>query len=72
MALLIRILTVWPALAGLLVTVAIIPLTWLLGKLLAKARRQAMVAADARVKLITEVITGEAGSCVCVCVCVCV
>ncbi|KIY92311.1 hypothetical protein MNEG_15652 [Monoraphidium neglectum] len=58
MALLIRILTVWPALAGLLVTVAIIPLTWLLGKLLAKARRQAMVAADARVKLITEVITG--------------
>lgn len=58
MALLIRILSVWPALAGLLVTVALIPLTMGLGKLLTRARRQSVAAADARVKLITEVITG--------------
>jgi hypothetical protein len=59
MALLIRILTLWPALAGLGVTVAIIPMTTGLGKLLAAVRRESMAAADARVKLITEVITGE-------------
>jgi hypothetical protein len=37
MALLIRVLTVWPALAGLGVTIAIIPTTMLLGKLLTSA-----------------------------------
>lgn len=58
MALLIRILSIWPALAGLGVTVAIIPATMGLGKLLAATRRRSMAAADARVKLITEVITG--------------
>jgi hypothetical protein len=58
MALLIRVLTVWPALAGLAVTIAIIPTTMLLGKLLTSARRESMAAADQRIKLMTEVITG--------------
>ncbi|WIA42403.1 hypothetical protein OEZ86_008404 [Tetradesmus obliquus] len=58
MALLIRVLTVWPALAGLGVTIAIIPTTMLLGKLLTSARRESMAAADMRIKLMTEVITG--------------
>jgi hypothetical protein len=58
MALLIRVLTVWPALAGLGVTIAIIPTTMLLGKLLTSARRESMAAADQRIKLMTEVITG--------------
>ncbi|GBF89551.1 canalicular multispecific organic anion transporter [Raphidocelis subcapitata] len=58
MALLIRILSIWPALAGLLVTIALLPMTMGLGKLLARVRRQSIAAADARVKLVTEVITG--------------
>jgi hypothetical protein len=59
MAMLVRVLTLWPALAGLSVTVAIIPLTMMLGRLLTAARKDSMAAADARVKLVTEVITGE-------------
>ena len=58
LVLLIRILSVWPALAGLAVTVAIIPATMIMGKVLAGVRRASMQAADARVKLTTEVITG--------------
>eukprot|EP00775_Hariotina_reticulata_P001784 gene1784-2118_t len=58
MAMLVRVLSLWPALAGLAVTVAIIPLTMLLGRLLTAARKDSMAAADARVKLVTEVITG--------------
>jgi hypothetical protein len=58
MAMLIRILTFWPALAGFGVTVSLLPLSMAMGKLLAGARRRGMAAADARVKLITEVITG--------------
>ena len=63
MLLLIRVLSVWPALAGLAVTVAIIPATMVVGKLLAKTRRVSMAAADARVKLITEVVTGALSFC---------
>lgn len=63
MSLLVRVLSLWPALAGLGMTVAIIPLTMLLGKLMTAARKDSVAAADARVKLTTEVITG-----VCVCV----
>jgi hypothetical protein len=58
MSLLVRVLTLWPALAGLGMTVAIIPLTMLLGKLMTAARKDSVAAADARVKLTTEVITG--------------
>ncbi len=58
MTLLVRKLTLLPALAGVAVTVAIVPMTMLLGRLLAAARREAVSAADARVKLVTEVITG--------------
>ncbi|KAF8057290.1 Abcc2 [Scenedesmus sp. PABB004] len=58
MALLVRVLSFGPALAGLGVTVAIIPLTMLLGRLLTSARKEAIAAADQRVKLVTEVITG--------------
>lgn len=59
MTMLIRVLTVWPALAGLAVTVAIIPLTMFLGNRLTAARKESVVAADQRVKLMTEVITGK-------------
>lgn len=58
MCLLVRVLTLWPALAGLGMTVAIIPLTLLLGRLMTAARRESVAAADARIKLTTEVITG--------------
>lgn len=58
MSMLVRVLTLWPALAGLGMTVAIIPLTMLLGRLLTAARKESVAAADARVKLTTEVITG--------------
>jgi ATP-binding cassette subfamily C (CFTR/MRP) protein 1 len=61
MAMLVRVLTLWPALAGLGMTVAIIPLTMLLGKLMTAARKESVAAADARVKLTTEVITGVKG-----------
>jgi hypothetical protein len=58
MALLVRVLTPWLALAGLAMTAAIIPLTTLLGSALTAARKQSVVAADDRVKLTSEVITG--------------
>jgi hypothetical protein len=49
----------WPAaLAGLSVTVAIIPLSAAVGKRLAQARKDMVNHSDARVKLATEVITG--------------
>lgn len=70
MAMLVRVLSVWPALAGLAVTIAIIPLTMALGKLLTAARKDSVAAADQRIKLTTEVITGkfntaDAGLCGC-------
>lgn len=58
MGMLVRVLTLWPSLAGLGVTVAIIPLTMLLGRLLTDARKASVAAADARVKLVSEVVTG--------------
>lgn len=47
-------------------------MTMALGKLLAGARRQSMAAADARVKLISEVVTGgRLFEVLLLCVCVC-
>ncbi|CAG9464562.1 unnamed protein product [Pedinophyceae sp. YPF-701] len=56
--LLARIVTPVPALAGLLSTVAVIPLNILVGKRLVKIRAELVKQTDRRVKLVTEVITG--------------
>ncbi|KAL4518770.1 hypothetical protein Ndes2437B_g00851 [Nannochloris sp. 'desiccata'] len=58
MALLVRIIHFIPALVGLAVTVALIPLSALVAKALAKVRRKIVALTDARVKLCSEVITG--------------
>ncbi|KAG2442750.1 hypothetical protein HXX76_002831 [Chlamydomonas incerta] len=58
MFLLVRIMHWAPSMAGLGVTIVIIPLTTLLGKALAKSRREQIKFTDARVKLCSEVITG--------------
>eukprot|EP00198_Chlamydomonas_reinhardtii_P014120 XP_001703457.1 ABC transporter, multidrug resistance associated protein [Chlamydomonas reinhardtii] len=58
MFLLVRIMHWAPSMAGLAVTIVIIPLTTLLGKALAKSRREQIKFTDARVKLCSEVITG--------------
>lgn len=61
MGLLVRIIHWLPALAGLAVCVALIPLSTLVGRRLGAIRRRLVAHTDARVKLCTEVITGEAG-----------
>ncbi|KAJ9526631.1 hypothetical protein QJQ45_017605 [Haematococcus lacustris] len=61
MALLVRIMGWAPAMAGLAVTVVMIPLSTLVGKSLGTARRAMVKQTDARVKLATEIITGGAG-----------
>lgn len=58
MAMLVRIMHWAPAMAGLVVTVVMIPLSTLLGKKLGAARRAQIKQTDARVKLATEIITG--------------
>ncbi|GIL43241.1 hypothetical protein Vafri_1038 [Volvox africanus] len=58
MFLLVRIMNWGPSMAGLAVTVVIIPLTTLLGKALAKSRRDQIKYTDQRVKMCSEVITG--------------
>ena len=58
MGLLVRVIHLVPALAGLGVTIALIPLTTLVGRQLAAIRKQLVGYTDARVKLCTEVITG--------------
>ncbi|GAB4815546.1 hypothetical protein N2152v2_002592 [Parachlorella kessleri] len=58
MALLVRVIHWVPALAGLGVTVAIIPASTWLGKRLGALRKELIRHTDARVKLCTEVITG--------------
>jgi ABC-type multidrug transport system fused ATPase/permease subunit len=58
MGLLIRIIHVWPALVGLCVTVAIIPLSTFVARALARIRKDVMVLTDARVKVSSEVILG--------------
>lgn len=59
MGMLVRIIGWAPALAGLMVTVAIIPLSAVIGKALSVARREMVAQTDDRVKLASEVITGE-------------
>ena len=59
MALLVRIMSFAPAMAGLVVTVIMIPLSTFIGKALGKARREMVKQTDARVKLASEIITGE-------------
>jgi ATP-binding cassette subfamily C (CFTR/MRP) protein 1 len=59
MALLVRVIGWLPSLAGLGVTVALIPVSALVGRRLGSVRRRLVVVTDARVKLCTEVITGE-------------
>lgn len=59
MGLLVRVIHLLPALAGLGATLALIPLSAVVGKLMASVRREMVGHTDARVKLATEVITGE-------------
>lgn len=68
LGLLVRVIHVWPAVAGLAVTIALIPMTTLVGRKLSTVRKRLMGYTDARVKLCTEVVTGERelGSGVCV------
>ena len=58
LALLTRILTWLPALAGFTVTVALIPASTWMAKKQASIRRQVMLNTDKRVKLTSEVIAG--------------
>ncbi|KAK9823545.1 hypothetical protein WJX72_003616 [[Myrmecia] bisecta] len=58
MGLLVRIVHFLPAMAGLSVTVALIPISTLVGRQLVKIRKELVKRTDARVKLCTEVITG--------------
>lgn len=58
MALLTRIVGPLPALAGFLVSGALVPLSAVVGRALAAVRRKVMHATDRRVQLTSEVITG--------------
>ena len=63
MALLTRIVGPLPALAGLGVSVALVPLSTLVGRALARTRQELMRRTDRRVKLTSEVVSGAAGYC---------
>jgi len=58
MSMLVAVLGPWPALAGVAVTVAMIPPTGALGRELARVRRAMVLQTDARVKLEGECVTG--------------
>lgn len=62
MALLTRIVGLLPALAGLLVSCALVPFSALVGRALAAVRKQQMRATDRRVKLTSEVVIGAEGA----------
>ena len=59
MLLLMRIIHVLPAVAGLAVTVILVPITTVVSRRLSKVRRALIKCTDDRVKLVTEVITGQ-------------
>lgn len=59
MGLLMRIIHVVPALAGLSVTIVLVPITTVVSRRLSKVRRALIKCTDDRVKLVTEVITGS-------------
>lgn len=65
MGLLMRIIHVVPALAGLSVTIVLVPITTVVSRRLSKVRRALIKCTDDRVKLVTEVITGNAQRSVC-------
>ena len=54
--LLIRVMGMWPALAGLATTCLLIPSSSFIGRRLSKARKAVVGHTDARVKLTTEVL----------------
>ncbi|MEW5303174.1 MAG: hypothetical protein WDW36_005892 [Sanguina aurantia] len=58
MGMLVNIMSWAPAMAALAVTILLIPLSTLVGKSLAAARKQMLIHIDARVKLCSEIITG--------------
>ena len=58
MVLLMRIIHVFPALAGLTVTIILVPITTVVSRRLRKVRAALIKCTDDRVKLVTEVITG--------------
>ena len=58
MGLLVRVIHLIPAMVGLSVTAALIPLSALVARALAKVRKRVVALTDARVKLCSEVITG--------------
>ncbi len=57
--LLVRIIGWAPALAGLAVTLLILPLTMTLGRKLSDVRRSLLARTDARIKVVSEAILGE-------------
>jgi len=59
MVLLMRIIHVFPALAGLTVTIILVPITTVVSRRLRKVRAALIKCTDDRVKLVTEVITGR-------------
>ena len=59
-ALLMRLLGLWPALACLAVSLAVVPINLLVLRTQTKLRRQTLVHTDARVKLTGEVLSGRA------------
>ena len=66
MFLLHRVIGVWPALAGLAATIVLVPLTGVVGKVVHRLRTDAIGKTDARVQLISEIISG-ALLCACTC-----
>ena len=59
MLLLVRILHWVPAMAGLGMTLALIPVSAVVGERLGKLRRVIMLHSDARIRLVSEVLAGE-------------
>ena len=59
MLLLMRIIHLVPALAGLAVTIILVPITTVVSRRLKKVRAALIKCTDDRVKLVTEVITGK-------------
>ena len=59
MGLLMRIIHVFPALAGLTVTIILVPITTVVSRRLRNVRKALLKCTDDRVKLVTEVITGQ-------------
>lgn len=59
MGMLVRVVHFIPAAAGLASTIALIPFSIFTGRKLASIRKQLMAHTDARIKLCSEVVTGE-------------